>query len=236
MSVEQIINLYCETTDVERKRELEAEMLRVLDPKIITVSRKFTRNEELEEVYQIAKIGFVLCMRAYERAHKTKFLTYAYTWVNGYIMNQLRNTGAVVRQPGYLRDFMIRKRMESDKYTSATGEAPSDRVLAHRMGIDYAKYIDRSDKARYAPTIPQSIEQVPVNEQGIEQELHQQEMMVDIYGRAYNKAPSQAMQLFDELLEKRRNGASAAQIRKEYNLPPVRCRDLVEALDGYLAV
>lgn len=109
-------------------------LVRSILGKVSVPDHPLASREDLEST---GLMGLVEALDAYDPAHGTRFMTYAYLRVRGAIVDYLRSLDVLSMGK---RKQMAEATAVADTIRQETGGEPSDRAVADRLGVPLAEY------------------------------------------------------------------------------------------------
>jgi RNA polymerase sigma factor for flagellar operon FliA len=98
-----------------------------------------------EDMVSAGTVGLVRAARDFDPSHQAEFKTYAYIRIKGAILDELRGWSFM---PENLRKRISMAHQLSQKISEQTGAAPTDAVLAERLGITIEELYETFENAR----------------------------------------------------------------------------------------
>ena len=98
------------------------------------ICRYSGRGIEADDLYQVGVMGLMRAIEVYDTNLETKFGTYAYPWIQQFMMRTIQNQGRQIRIPCHLYTKNNQLIMASAKLTQELGRTPTERELAEYAG------------------------------------------------------------------------------------------------------
>jgi DNA-directed RNA polymerase specialized sigma subunit len=235
-TVTSLVDRYTSTTDPSTRFRLEEQILKAMDRKLVTVTRKYSSCADSDELHQLARIGLIRGLRRFSESAGVKFETYAYQYVNGFIKNQLRDTGSLIKHPAHFRDFQLKYNRVLSHTKSVLGRTPTNEEMAKAMGLSRLNYLTQLDRAKNSAI---SVEGFPTHPSDTQDEETEFGAVADIYGNPVygsdNNSTSEHKELVNDLVNKYRAGYRLMDFRKEFKLSTVKAQELVSVLETLVA-
>lgn len=230
-TIETIVESYLAAKSDTVRNHLEEAMLRAFDKKLVTVIKKYAACGDSAELHQIAKIGLIKALRKYNPDRDTKFATFAYYYINGFIKNQLRDNGSLIKHPGYFRDFLLKRNSTADKLITKLGRPATEEEIATAMSMSVQDYISRMELVHASATSVELMDEKAGMYEEESESLYDHFIMAGLDGKPLNQGPDISVRvLIDELLDKHAQGYSVTQFAKEYKISLPNSVQLVNTL------
>lgn len=116
-------------------RTAEAQLIEENSGLIWSIARRYYgRGTELDDLYQLACVGFIKAVRGFDPAMGYAFSTYAVPKIAGEIRRFLRDDGAV-KVSRAVKERSVRVRRVQNELESKTGRSPTVSELAAATGL-----------------------------------------------------------------------------------------------------
>ena len=96
--------------------------------------RFFGRGYEPEDLFQTGALGLVKAIYKFDESFGVQFSTYAVPLIMGEIKRFIRDDG-IIKVSRSVKELAIRAAAVSEAITKETGEEPSVKVIAERLGV-----------------------------------------------------------------------------------------------------
>lgn len=106
---------------------------------ITMMARKYAGLAEMEDLEQEGYIGLCEAVRHYEPDKGMKFINYAAFWIKQAMKRYIENTGAVVRIPSNMQDWIRKYDRVLQEYRQTYHEWPSDGAMCWLLDIGQKK-------------------------------------------------------------------------------------------------
>jgi RNA polymerase sigma-B factor len=124
----ELVLLY-QQDPASRERVLEA-----LLPLAKGIARRFRRGEEpIDDLEQVATLGLLKALAAFDATRGTSFAAYAIPTMNGELRRHYRDTGWAVHVPRGTQELALKVTKADRDHTSRTGRAPTVAELAKQL-------------------------------------------------------------------------------------------------------
>jgi RNA polymerase primary sigma factor len=103
---------------------------------VVSVAKKFTTQKvSIMDLIQEGNIGLMTAAAKYKASYKTRFSTYAYSWILQYMLRYLYNKCPLISIP-HRKDEMLRRISAAQNFLfQQTGHMPSEKELAVYLGM-----------------------------------------------------------------------------------------------------
>ena len=133
----ELFTKYRETKDPVVKATLANHNLRLVFS--IAKRHNWHTDEKFKEAIQDGSEGLLLAIDKFDVSMGYKFSTFAYWWINQYIMRNDINNSRSVRLPVHFVERLNRMNTIINKYNVAYGVDPTDEYLAEKMNLPIEK-------------------------------------------------------------------------------------------------
>lgn len=93
------------------------------------------RGMDLEDLFQVGVIGLIMALETYDCQRGTKFTTWAYQYIKGYIRRAIETKGTLIRIGHRITDLLAKIQRESDRFYSEHGRYPTIEEISCLLGI-----------------------------------------------------------------------------------------------------
>ena len=102
---------------------------------VLSVIQKFsTRNESLDDIFQVGAIGLIKAIDNFDLSHNTKFSTYAVPMIIGEIRRYIRDNTSI-RVSRSMRETAYKAIQIREKILNETGVEPHIDEIARKLGV-----------------------------------------------------------------------------------------------------
>ena len=125
------------------RREIEDEVVRLNLVVAHQVARRYEgRGIEADDLRQVASLGLVKAVRAYDPAKATDFLSFAVPTIRGELRRWFRDRGWVVRPPRSVQEIQASISAAHDTLVQELGRTARPSELAAHLGVDVDQVIE----------------------------------------------------------------------------------------------
>lgn len=125
------------------RREIEDEVIRINLVVAQQVARRYEgRGIEADDLRQVAYLGLVKAVRAYDPAKATDFLSFAVPSIRGEVRRWFRDRGWMVRPPRSVQEIQAGISAAHDPLVQELGRAARPSELAAHLGVDVDQVIE----------------------------------------------------------------------------------------------
>lgn len=111
------------------------------------------RGVTAEDLRQVACLGLVKAVRAYDPAKATDFHSFAVPTIRGELRRWFRDAGWAVRPPRSIQELQSRVMSSQEALTQSLGRAPGPHELARHLGVEVDQVLDAlSARGCFAPS------------------------------------------------------------------------------------
>ena len=112
-------------------------------------ARRYQRGPEpLEDLEQVAFLGLIKAVDAFDPTHGTSFSSYAVPCICGALKRHFRDHGWAVRVPRELQERALRVHGIIDELTVTTGRSPTPAAVAALAGVEVEEVLAARDAYR----------------------------------------------------------------------------------------
>jgi RNA polymerase sigma-B factor len=130
-------------TDDPRRAELRERLITEHMPVAHNIAHRFrNRNENVEDLTQVAAMGLVKAIDRFEPASGNDFMSFAVPTITGEVRKHFRDTGWSIRVPRPLKELHTKISSASSELSQQLDRAPTPSEIAERLGIDKAQVIE----------------------------------------------------------------------------------------------
>ena len=105
-----------------------------------SVARRFIgRYQDGDDIRQVAYLGLVKAAQRFDPEKGDDFVSFAVPTISGEIKRHLRDHGWVIRPPRHVQELRGRAATAGPRLAQTLGRSPSDRELAHHLGVSAAE-------------------------------------------------------------------------------------------------
>ena len=103
---------------------------------VVPIARRFqNRGVPLEDLIQVGNLGLIRAAELFDPARQIKFSTYATHWIIQGMIRAIRDHGALVRLPYYIRDRLSKWYQTDEAQRLPAGTVPTERTIVRALGI-----------------------------------------------------------------------------------------------------
>jgi RNA polymerase sigma-B factor len=115
--------------------------------------------ERLEDLEQVAVVGLIKAVDAYDPRRQVPFPGYAVPKILGEVWRHLRDSPGTIRVPRPVQELQGRLRSAQEELTSSDARAPSDESLALCLGVKRSRVTEalQADDMRFPLSLDQPI-------------------------------------------------------------------------------
>lgn len=125
------------------RREIEDEIIRLNLVVAVQVARRYEgRGIEADDLRQVASLGLVKAVRAYDPAKATDFLSFAVPTIRGEVRRWFRDRGWMVRPPRPVQDIQAGISVAQSTLVQELGRAARPSELAAHLDVDVDQVIE----------------------------------------------------------------------------------------------
>lgn len=125
------------------RREIEDEIIRLNLVVALQVARRYEgRGIEADDLRQVASLGLVKAVRAYDPDKATDFLSFAVPTIRGEVRRWFRDRGWMVRPPRSVQEIQADINAANETLVQELGRAARPSELAAHLGVDVDKVIE----------------------------------------------------------------------------------------------
>jgi RNA polymerase sigma-B factor len=125
------------------RREIEDEIIRLNLVVALQVARRYEgRGIEADDLRQVASLGLVKAVRAYDPAKATDFLSFAVPTIRGEVRRWFRDRGWMVRPPRSVQEIQAGISAAHDTLVQELGRAARPSELAAHLEVDVDQVIE----------------------------------------------------------------------------------------------
>jgi len=125
------------------RSEIEDEIIRLNLVVAVQVARRYEgRGIEADDLRQVASLGLVKAVRAYDPAKATDFLSFAVPTIRGEVRRWFRDRGWMVRPPRSVQEIQAGIGAASDTLVQELGRAARPSELAAHLDVDVDQVIE----------------------------------------------------------------------------------------------
>ena len=119
--------------DEEEKKEVLEKMIKENNGLIHDIASKYnSESVEYEDLFNVGAVGFISAAKNYTPDHDTKFSTFAFNYINGYMKTYVKESTRDIHIPFYIQYNYNRYKKEVNDAFFAKGKRPTDKEI-----IDY---------------------------------------------------------------------------------------------------
>jgi RNA polymerase sigma-B factor len=125
------------------RREIEDEIIRLNLAVAMQVARRYEgRGIEADDLRQVASLGLVKAVRAYDPDKATDFLSFAVPTIRGEVRRWFRDRGWMVRPPRSVQEIQADINAAHETLVQELGRAARPSELAAHLGVEVDKVIE----------------------------------------------------------------------------------------------
>jgi RNA polymerase sigma-B factor len=125
------------------RREIEDEIIRLNLAVALQVARRYEgRGIEADDLRQVASLGLVKAVRAYDPDKATDFLSFAVPTIRGEVRRWFRDRGWMVRPPRSVQEIQADINAAHETLVQELGRAARPSELAAHLGVEVDKVIE----------------------------------------------------------------------------------------------
>lgn len=114
----------------------EKQALVDFDLMALKLSRKYSKNSEFDDLYQIAKISIIEAVRSFDKNRGTKLSTHVFSLIMFNLRNYNARNKSIIYQPSYSSDTI--KRIEIDNLESVLSEEDHYSEIDFKILLEFA--------------------------------------------------------------------------------------------------
>jgi RNA polymerase sigma-B factor len=125
------------------RREIEDEVIRINLGVALQMARRYEgRGIESDDLRQVASLGLVKAVRAYDPARATDFLSFAVPTIRGELRRWFRDRGWMVRPPRSVQEIQAGISAAHDTLVQELGRTARPSELAAHLAVDVDQVIE----------------------------------------------------------------------------------------------
>jgi RNA polymerase sigma-B factor len=125
------------------RREIEDEIIRLNLAVALQVARRYEgQGIEADDLRQVASLGLVKAVRAYDPDKATDFLSFAVPTIRGEVRRWFRDRGWMVRPPRSVQEIQADINAAHETLVQELGRAARPSELAAHLGVEVDKVIE----------------------------------------------------------------------------------------------
>merc|ERR1712176_1703660 len=112
---------------------------------VVSIAKKYmNQGLTLQDLIQEGSLGLIKAAEKYDAARGFRLSTYATWWIRQFITRAIADQSRTIRMPVHMHDMVNQLRKHRRELQGELGRLPTEKELAHRMGIteDKLRQID----------------------------------------------------------------------------------------------
>jgi RNA polymerase sigma factor (sigma-70 family) len=218
------------------------EQIQQLDrQRVVSIVKRLELPQSIDRDDLISEgmIGLDKALKNFRLDLKVSFGTYSYAYIVGEIKHYIRDFSKTVHHPAWINEWAYKISRVSAQFESSKGKLPTNEELALALKVDITKLENAKknvDIAKLTSNIRSTNELSSVDD--IENkggDILDQSLWARADGVRWEK-PSIEQEIYDEIAYLVKQGTTANELRKRYNLTQSKAQTLHSAVSANLAM